>query len=306
MQPLDYLQTTGGLIWTAACVPLGFLLTFVSYLIINKMPAKWLCDYDEEPTEDLLSGKRVRYGGSGIIVSVITAVCLVLCRLQFNKGFDIYFAVFALLITIILTIAVCDIKYTIIPDQLTAVVAVLAIAISVYDIVRSFRILHFSWWSPLVGLAVGAGLMLIIDLIGMLIYKKQGMGFGDVKLFTAIGILTGLPGTVSVFVVAVILATICFCIIKLVIRSGEKSSEDEAEENDKAESGLDTLADEENTDSEKADNESIDDENTEDADGAESGYLAFGPYIAAAVIMYMSLFDVIILLTENYLKLFNL
>ena len=176
-------MTTGGLIWTAACVLIGFLLTWAAFYIINKIPAAWLCDYNETPSEELLSGKRVNYKSAGIILSFVSAACLVFCRLQFNKGFDIYFIVLSLIIMLALMIAVCDIKYTIIPDQFTAAVGVLGIIISVYDLVRGFGILHTAWWSPLAGAAIGAGTMMFIDFIGMIIYKKDGMGFGDVKLF---------------------------------------------------------------------------------------------------------------------------
>lgn len=206
MQPLSYLQTTGGLIWTIACAVMGILITWGYYTVINRIPASWLCDYGETPSEELLSGKRVNYARSGIIMSIVTAACLVLCRLQFNKGYDIYFGVFSLIIVISLMIAVCDIKYTIIPDQFTIALAVLALGISIYDLVRGFGLLHKAWWSPLAGAAMGAGAMILIDLIGVLIYKKDGMGFGDVKLFGAIGLLTGFPGTILAFAISVVCA----------------------------------------------------------------------------------------------------
>ena len=133
MQPLPYLMTTGGLIWTAACVLIGIVMTWLAYRIINTIPASWLCDYNETPSAELLSGQRVKYVGSGIFVSVCAVVGLVFCRLQFNKGYDIYFAAFALMIMIALMIAVCDLKYTIIPDQFTIALAVIGLLISIYD-----------------------------------------------------------------------------------------------------------------------------------------------------------------------------
>ena len=69
MQPLQYLSTTGGMIWTAVCVLAGVLFTWLSYRIINIIPASWLCDYGETPGAELLSGQRVKYVPSGIIVS---------------------------------------------------------------------------------------------------------------------------------------------------------------------------------------------------------------------------------------------
>ena len=151
-------------------------------------------------------------------MSAVTAACLVICRLQFNKGYDIYFVMFALIIIVALMIAICDIKYLIIPDQFTIALAVLGLAVSIYDIIRGYGILHVTWWSPLAGAAMGAAVMLLIDLIGKLIYKKEGMGFGDVKLFAAVGMITGFPGTILAFIISLISATICFCVIMVVSR----------------------------------------------------------------------------------------
>ena len=71
MQPLQYLSTTGGMIWTAVCVLAGVLFTWLSYRIINVIPASWLCDYGETPGAELLSGQRVKYVPSGIVMCVL-------------------------------------------------------------------------------------------------------------------------------------------------------------------------------------------------------------------------------------------
>ncbi len=333
MQPLNYLNTAGGMIWTAACALLGVLLTWLYYRVINRIPATWLCDYNETPSAELLSGNRVRYAGSGIIMSVVTVVCLILCRLQYNKGFDIYFVVFSLIIIVSLMIAICDIKYTIIPDQFTALLAVLGLGISIYDIVRGFGLLHTTWWSPLAGAAMGAGVMIIIDLIGMLVYKKTGMGFGDVKLFAAVGLITGFPGTIIAFIISMITAMVCFCVILLAVRIISRKaskaplqeavvgSEDPAvsdkqhEDIEKTDEHQDKAQEEANSGiAEQEGAESVTQAGEEGAGGeaadAESGaegsgsYLAFGPYIALSLICYLVFNDFIYYLVEQYLKLF--
>lgn len=285
MQPLNYLQSTTGLIWVIACIPLGFLLTFLAYLTINKVPAKWLCDYNETPSADLLSGERVNYKKSGIILSFIVSASLVMCRLQFNKGYDIYFLLLTLIIFLGIMISVADIKYTIIPDQFTVALGVLGVAVSVYDIVRGYNILHQSWWSPLAGAALGAGVMIIIDLLGMLIYKKDGMGFGDVKLFFAVGLFTGFPGTIYALIISLITASICFVVILIVSKTVSSHKNSELSEQDNIE-----------------ENQEISDE--DNADISAGSHLAFGPYIAIAVIVYAALFDVINYLAELYMSLF--
>ena len=318
MQPLNYLTTTSGIIWTAACVPVGVFLTWLAYFIINKIPASWLCDYGETPSAELLSGKRVKYAGSGIIMSVITVICLVLCRLQFNKGYDIYFIAFGLIVVIALMIAVCDIKYTIIPDQFTIALALVGLFISVYDIVRGYGLLHTSWWSPLAGAAIGGGAMLLIDYIGMLIYKKTGMGFGDVKLFAAVGIITGFPGTLYAFAISLVTGLLGFAIIMAVSRrSGsdvaESGSVDIPADDAEAESDKASLEDAgevkpaQNSSGEEdaaEDQAELQQDQTED-ESSSGGYLAFGPYIAIALICYLSLYDIVQLAANLYLGLFK-
>ena len=285
----DYLNTAGGIIWTVVCIPLGIFLSWLAVQVINRVPAKWLCDYGEEPSEELLSGKRVSFQKEGIITAVIFCIGLVMCRLQFNKGFDVYFITFALIIFFAVLMAVCDIKYMIIPDQFTIAVGILSAVVSTYDIIRGFKILHPEWWMPLLGIAIGGGTMMIIDLIGMLVYKKNGMGFGDVKLFAAVGVLTGFPGTVYTFIISLLTATVCFAVIISLseIRSNQNKAETEMQTENKAETEIET-----------------ENEGTAEKDVSAGSYLAFGPYIAAALIGYIVFFDTIYYLANIYLELF--
>ena len=311
MQPLNYLQSTEGIIWVLVCIPLGFLLTALAYLVINKVPAKWLCDYNEIPSPELLSGKRVSYRKSGIIVSFIMSLVLVMCRLQFNKGYDIYFILLTIIIFFCIMIAVSDMKYTIIPDQFTVAVGISGLVLSVYDIARGYNILHNGWWSPIVGALIGAAVMILIDLLGMWIYKQDGMGFGDVKLFFAVGLFTGFPGTIYTIILAIITAAVCFVVIILV--SSKSSGKIEEQPNDTKEETKETKEEITTTDAEEKTEISSDtdaqqdlSENSAEADDEVSGnsQLAFGPYIAIAVIAYAALFDIINYLVGLYINLF--
>ena len=310
MQPFSYLISPVGMIWVILCLPLGFALTAVGYCIINRIPAKWLCDYNETPSEELLTGKRVKYLPSGIPVSLLMTACLVLCRLQFNKGYDIYFCVLSLILFDCLLIAIADIKYQIIPDQFTIILGILAIMISVYDIVRGYNILHSAWWSPLAGAGIGAGTMLLVDFIGMLVYKRDGMGFGDVKLFLAGGILTGFPGTVTAFIIAIVTATVFFVaiiIISKIIHGGHSAEPgNENEDIDKEQTSSEVLSSGEGVSLTEADDtgeESAADEDEDESIGFGS-YLAFGPYLVAAFALYVVLFDLVKFLVQLYMNLF--
>lgn len=65
------------------------------------------------------------------------------------------------------------------------------------------------WWDYLLGALIGGAIFYSINLIALLILKKEGMGFGDVKLMAALGFLFGIKyilvvTLVSFFVGAVI------------------------------------------------------------------------------------------------------
>lgn len=301
MQPLDYFNTTAGLIWVILCMPLGFVLTALGFMIINHIPAAWLCDYNETPSAELLSGKRVSFLPFGIPVSVFASAALVLCRLGFNKGFDIYFCALAVISMLCVMIAAADLKYQIIPDQFTVALGVMTLGLSLYDILRGYKIFHFAWWSPIVGALIGAAAMIVIDLIGMLIYKKEGMGFGDVKLFFAVGILGGFPGTIYVFLIAILSATVFFVII-LAVKGRSASAEDETDEQIAANENTEK---QDNAEDGKEQDEESGQTDTEVAEKPGGGpYLAFGPYIAAALILYAAFYDTINSLVQMYLDLF--
>ncbi len=331
MQPLSYLNTPAGLVWVILCIPLGIALTALGYLIINRIPAAWLCDYNETPSEELLNGQRVRFFPSGIPLAVMMAVCLMLCRLQFNKGFDIYFIILALVVFDCMLITIADLKYQIIPDQFTIILGVLAVGLSVYDLVRGFHILHGAWWSPLAGAGIGAAAMIVIDLIGMLVYKRDGMGFGDVKLFFAVGILTGFPGTIYTFIISIITATIFFVAIIIISKIVHGQSEPVPTEEEQSEINLgsdessaiksgeekevspsivkaanaEVLTADETDDTDSEEEFSQESENEDNGSVGFGSYLAFGPYIAAALCIYIVLFDLVQYLANMYLSLFN-
>lgn len=297
MESLAYLGTTEGLIWVAVCLPIAFLLIFTAYFLFNKFPAKWYCDYDEEPSEELL-GRRVSFKGSGIILSIIAAICLMLCRVQFNKGFNILFAILGLSIIILFMITVSDFKYTIIPDQFTAALALVFLAVVVYDRVRNYNIFSSEWWQPLAGAAIGGGAMLLINALGVLIYKKEGMGFGDVKLFAAIGILTGFPGTIYTIFISLIIACIGFIVTLIITKTVSKSSIVEIKENSDNDDDDDNIVNAEQSESGSTEETEQSEEDT------KGSYLAFGPYIAIGTIIYICFLDLVNSAADMYLALF--
>jgi len=158
--------------------------------VFNKIPASWLCDYNEEPSDELKrrDAQRLKshpWKAAFSMLFVLAAIKMAV--------FDWQYALAALVsIWALLVIALADKKYMIIPDQFVILLALSAFGYAPY---------YDSYLSPLWGALIGGGCMLIIGITGKLIFKKEALGFGDVKLFAAVGLITG-PLGVSVILVA--------------------------------------------------------------------------------------------------------
>ena len=69
----------------------------------------------------------------------------------------------------------------------------------------------------------GAGIFLLIALFSLLVYKKVGMGLGDVKLMGMLGLFFGFANTVQIFVLSFLIGAIIS--IFLLVTKIKKSDE---------------------------------------------------------------------------------
>ena len=204
----------------ASSILIGFFAGPAIVYFFNRLPAKWLCDYGETPSAELTDPnvKRIkenpwrwvyavgficlclRLSLANLMPSVVQGGHVFLSGLQAEPLSDLDCAQLALagLVTcwLLLMIALADLKYMIIPDQFVIMLAISAIGFMPFrgDMMR-----------PLLGLAIGGGAMLVIAGIGALA-KREMIGFGDVKLCAALGLVLGLRGTIITLILAVLAA----------------------------------------------------------------------------------------------------
>lgn len=187
------------LIKIAVAVVLGILAGHGAVYIFNKIPARWLCDYGQEPGEELKDPLQQRVKGfpwkwvfSGFFAAGAIRLAV----------FDCVFAAAALVLCwALLEIALADKKYGIIPDQFVALTAISALGFIPY---------HSSFLQPVWGMLLGGGVMLLSALMGKILFKKESLGFGDVKLFAAIGLALGFHGTLAVLVLSSVSSAVIF------------------------------------------------------------------------------------------------
>lgn len=200
------------IITSIALAVLGFVLGPLSCKLLNRIPAKWLCDYDEEPTPELLSGDRFKIKYAGIAMGIVLAILMTGTALIF--GLSVELPLIIVLYIFLMLISASDAKYTIIPDQFTIAVAVIALIFAVVDLFTA-QIFIKSWYSPLLGGLCGGVTLIILDLLSTLIFKKAGFGFGDVKLLAALGIMFGVKYTIIMLLVSFFVAAVHFLVIIL-------------------------------------------------------------------------------------------
>ena len=172
----------------------------------NRIPARWLCDYGQEPDEELLHPTRQRvrstpwkYVFSGLFIAIGIYLAI---------DSPLYALAAVASLWLLLEISIADLKYRVIPDQLVLLLMVTATG---YFACRDFA----GPVDMLIGAALGLGVMLLMSGAGWLIYRRQTIGGGDIKLFAALGLCLGSRGIVIVFVLTTLIAAGHFCLLLL-------------------------------------------------------------------------------------------
>ena len=145
----------------------------------------------------------------------------ILFPLLFVKyGISLEFVLYSIIGSILVPILAIDFKHCIIPDKLnlfgivTGVIYVIALLILGNTALAINHIL---------GGLIGGGIFLLLALISLLVYKQEGMGFGDIKLMTVLGLAFGIKGILVLTLIAFVIGAIV-CITLLV--SKKKSMKD--------------------------------------------------------------------------------
>ena len=117
----------------------------------------------------------------------------------------------ALFFTILLGIAVTDLRAYIIPDEFSlgglVIGLLLAVAGGVPELVNA-----------LIGAVVGFALLWTIGWLGEIAFKKEAMGGGDVKMMAMVGAFVGWKGTLISIFLGAALGTLIFVPVMLVKR----------------------------------------------------------------------------------------
>ena len=111
---------------------------------------------------------------------------------------------FLIVTPMLLSVFVIDYKYQIIPNRLNLTLLevgiVFAFLYGLSDVAISINML--------LGMCAGAGIFFIITFLGGLFYGKEAMGFGDVKLMGALGIVFGLSNIIIITLLSFLIGAV--------------------------------------------------------------------------------------------------
>lgn len=142
---------------------------------------------------------------------------LLLYILGFN---DILMLIEYLILTPLLLCCFCiDCKSQIIPNRLTLTMLEIGLLFSFIRGIYNLNVAVEMW----IGMLLGAGIFYILTFIGNMIFKKETMGFGDVKLMGALGVFFGWRVIIAVSILAFFIAAIycIYLVIKKLIKKEE-------------------------------------------------------------------------------------
>jgi leader peptidase (prepilin peptidase) / N-methyltransferase len=139
-----------------------------------------------------------------VIVELLTASIITLTFYEYGFGMESIFLSY--IACILITVFFIDLKHKIIPDGLVITGIIGGAAAFVYNLFLPLTIMGDRfWWNPLLGAVCGSGILLIIALLGMFVYKSdEVMGMGDVKIFIPIGMFLGWKMALFTLLVAIV------------------------------------------------------------------------------------------------------
>ena len=123
----------------------------------------------------------------------------------------VQFAVEAWFVSALIVSTFIDLEFRILPDEITLSGVLIGLAAS-----AAFPFLHaaelWRWGIPAtplmsaaasaLGAVVGGGSIYVVGVLGKLVFRKEAMGFGDVKYMAMVGAVLGWRGVLLTFVIA--------------------------------------------------------------------------------------------------------
>ena len=136
--------------------------------------------------------------------SMMFSVAILYIIMLYKFGLSVYLVEYLILIPMFISAFVIDYRKQIIPNRLVLTIFEVGLVFAFIAGMSSSTI----FIDKILGMFAGAGIFLLITLIGGAIAGKEAMGFGDVKLMGALGLVFGLVNTIMITVLSFLLGAI--------------------------------------------------------------------------------------------------
>ena len=133
---------------------------------------------------------------------------------KFDLGAD--FFVFIIFTFALVVITFIDFDHKIIPDRIS-------IAGIPLGFLASLLLTRTTYMDSLIGILAGGGFLLFIAIIYYLLFKKEGMGGGDIKLLAMIGAFVGWQGVIFVVFFSSLVGSIAGIVYIILSGKGARS-----------------------------------------------------------------------------------
>jgi len=154
------------------------------------------------------------------IIELVTAAALLSLFLNYGVSFKFLFFVFFAFILII--VSAIDYYTRTIPDILPLALTLLAALFCFYNVDIGNH-LSQRFINAALGFVIGGGVLIAIGFVGKLIYKKETIGGGDVKLMAAVGAWLGLEKVLLAIFIAALLGSLFGLVLILTKKIDRKS-----------------------------------------------------------------------------------
>ena len=129
---------------------------------------------------------------------------LIWIALLYYHGIGFNFVLNAFVSVLLVISFFVDIKAQIIPNETNFIGFIVGIALAYFYLTQDY-ILGIN---KLLGIITGTGIFLLIALLAVIIYRKVGMGMGDVKLMGMLGLFFGFENIIQIFVFSFLIGAV--------------------------------------------------------------------------------------------------
>ncbi len=154
-------------------------------------------------------------------VEILNAVLWVLCVYCFYNTSVLLMCLYAVVCSLLIVIALIDLEHMFILDRFIIMLLIVGVLLCVFTG-------NVAWTDRLIGLAAGGGVMLAFYGLGFVLFKREALGIGDIKLMAVCGLILGYKSVLfAIFVGAIVGAVV----LSVVARQKNAVVDDENNQN---------------------------------------------------------------------------